>query len=243
MTHSNIPSAFPDLPEDPDLLPEIPGGWHDVEIALDGKSVRMYRPRDPDLFLDDAQVHQENARHDYMPYWAYLWPSSIPMSNAVLRAPWPVGAEVLELGAGIGLVGLAAAGRGDRVTFSDYDRTALHVCRLNTRLNGLSDPELWQLDWRSRTQRTFPVLIGCEVTYDATLHEPLLDTIAALLAPDGLCWLGDPGRYQSEFFYQKAQARGFQLRLLDQHQQPVDGIRNGEFHLLELKHPSTGSVT
>lgn len=235
MQFDEVPSGFPVLPEHPDHLPDIPGGWNQVEITLGGRPIQLFRPKDPDLFLDDAEVQRENAKNDYMPYWAFLWPSAIPMAEAVLNAPWPVGTPVLELGAGVGLVGLAAAVRGDCVTFSDYDQTALHLCRVNARLNGVPEVDLWHLDWRNITPRQFPVLIGCEVTYDAALHEPLLDTIAALLAPDGVCWLGDPGRYQSQFFQQKVTERGFRLRRLDRHGQDAEAVSPGELQILEIR--------
>ncbi|SFJ07089.1 class I SAM-dependent methyltransferase [Planctomicrobium piriforme] len=237
-----LPSAFPVLSSNPDELPAVPGGWQHVEIPIGQRSLKLHRPLDPDLFLDDAKVQSENSRHDYMPYWAFLWPSSVPMANLVLNAPWPVGTNVLELGAGIGLVGLAAALRGDRVTFSDYDHTALHMCRLNARLNGLPDPELWFLDWRDVPARQFPVIVGCEVTYDAGLHEPLLDAISALLAPDGVCWLGDPGRYQAKFFYDKAAARGFHLQLFNAAGERQTALSSGEFQLLAITRTS-GSAT
>ena len=49
-----------------------------------------------------------------MPYWPYLWPAAYAMSAAVLRENWPPGAAALEIGAGIGLVGLAHRGRTAR---------------------------------------------------------------------------------------------------------------------------------
>lgn len=233
----SFPSAFPVLSDNPDSLPEIPGGWRKSEIVIGEQILQLHQPTDPDLFLDDEKVHSENAKNDYMPYWAFLWPSSVPMASAVLNAPWPVGSSVLELGAGIGLVGLAAALRGDDVTFSDYDRTALHLCRVNARLNNLKDPELLFLDWRDVPQRTFEVLIGCEVTYDAQLHDALLSAIDQLMEPNGICWLGDPGRYQAQFFFEKAKAKGFQLRLLNAEGQQQQSLSSGAFQILELRKP------
>jgi predicted nicotinamide N-methyase len=232
----NSPSAFPNLPVDADALPEIPGGWHRETLDVADRSLTLFRPGNPDLFLDDEQVHAENSRNDYMPYWAFLWPSAVTMATAVVKSPdWPAGSEVLELGAGTGLVGLAGLLRGDRVVFSDYDRTALHLCRLNARLNGLGDPELLHLDWREQTSRRFSVMIGCEVTYDATLHETLLDLLERMLLPGGICWLGDPGRYQSRFFFEKAQRRSFDLELTDGQGTVVSEITPGEFHLLKIR--------
>ncbi|WP_437229157.1 class I SAM-dependent methyltransferase [Planctomicrobium sp. SH661] len=227
-------SAFPHLPESPDQLPEIPGGWTEQEIQVGPASIRLMRPSDPDLFLDDAQVHRENEKNDYMPYWAFLWPSAIKMAAAVLNAEWPVGTSVLELGAGIGLVGLASQLRGDHVTYSDYDATALHLCRLNARNNQLPNPDLLQLDWREVPNRTYPVLMGCEVTYDAALHEPLLKLIQRMLAPGGVCWLGDPGRYQAQFFYQLAVDHGFRVRIQNERGEECPTPLSNEFQILKL---------
>jgi len=234
-----LPSAFPELPECADTLPAIPGGWTPQEWEIGPHRLKLMRPADPDLFLDDVHVHQANEKNDYMPYWAFLWPSAVKMAAAVLQADWPVGTSVLELGAGIGLVGLASLKRGDKVTFSDYDATALHLCRLNARLNGLPDPQLLKLDWRQIPDQRFPVLIGCEVTYDAPLHEPLLEFIEQILEPGGVCWLGDPGRYQAQNFFDRATARGFRVRVVDEsgvcHHQPLSNA----FQILKLDQASS----
>lgn len=234
-----ISSAFPQLPESADELPPIPGGWTPHTVQVGTTQVRMFRPENPDLFLDDEHVHRANARNDYMPYWAFLWPSALKMATTVLQADWPVGTPVLELGSGIGLVGLASLLRGDQVTFSDYDATALHLCRLNARLNGLPDPELLELDWRHVPARRFPVLIGCEVTYDAALHLPLLDLIERMLAPQGVCWLGDPGRYQSRFFHDHAIKRGFRVRIQNEAGQQCELPLSNEFQILKLDRVSS----
>ncbi|WP_437202447.1 class I SAM-dependent methyltransferase [Planctomicrobium sp. SH664] len=204
-------------------------------LSIADRSIQLMRPAVPDLFLDDEQLQTENDRNDYMPYWAFLWPSAEKMAAMLLQhAEWPIGTELLELGAGIGLVGLAALLRGDRVTFSDYDPTALHLCRLNARLNGCADPDLLLLDWRDAVDRQFPVIIGCEVTYDAATHGVLLETLQKMLAPGGVCWLGDPGRYQAPFFARLAEERGFALEWRDASGQPGNPESILGFQLLRL---------
>ena len=229
-----VPSAFPALPDCADTLPIIPGGWTSYDLPIADHVLKLIRPTNPDLFLDDVQVHEKNSQNDYMPYWAFLWPSAMKMAAAVLRAEWPMGTRVLELGAGIGLVGVASLLRGDRVTFSDYDSTALHMCRLNARLNGLPDPELLELDWRNVPRLQFPVLVGCEVTYDAALHLPLLKLIEQMLEPGGICWLGDPGRYQAQNFYQAAVDYGFCVQVLDESGNIFNSPLSGAFQILRL---------
>jgi len=234
----NVPSAFPDLPDCADVLPVIPGGWKQQELAIGEHSLKLMRPADPDLFLDDEQVHQANARNDYMPYWAFLWPGAIKMATAVMRADWPTGTRVLELGAGIGLVGLASLLRGDDVTFSDYDATALHLCRLNARLNNLQDPQRLLLDWREAPALQFPVLMGCEVTYDAASHGALLALIDQILEPAGICWLGDPGRFQTRNFYDAAVQYGFRVRIMNEAGEESPEPLSNCFQILKLDRKS-----
>jgi predicted nicotinamide N-methyase len=99
-------------------LPEIPGGWAAREIVVDRRNFRLTLPASPDAFLDDPAVRAASERDDYMPYWPYLWPAALSMAEAVARADWPAGTEVLEIGAGIGFVGLVALSRLRR----DVDR-------------------------------------------------------------------------------------------------------------------------
>lgn len=234
-------SAFPILPDDPERLPDVPGGWTVREIELTSGTLVLHCPADPDQFLDDPGVVAENRRHDYMPYWAFLWPASARMAEAMASAPWPVGSPVLELGSGVGLVGLAALLRGDAVTFSDYDRTALHLCRLNARSNRLPDPSTLLLDWRSPAVQQFPVIIGCEVTYDAALHEPLLDLLDRMLTDDGICWLGDPGRSQAPPFHRLAMDRGYAVHVRNERGEPLNGPSTAGFQILELRRPVNAS--
>ena len=56
------------------------------EFAFAGRSVRLIRPADPDRLLEDPGVLAWNARDDYMPYWAYLWPGAFLLAEAVGRA-------------------------------------------------------------------------------------------------------------------------------------------------------------
>lgn len=232
------PSAFPELPTNPDELPAIPGGWRCEEIVVGARTFLLQRPTNPDAFLDEDSVSAANQQNDYMPYWAFLWPSAITMARVILQsAPWPAGASVLEVGAGIGLVGLAALARGDAVTFSDYDFTALHLCRLNARLNSLPEPALLQLDWRTPGTDTFDVILGCEVTYDAPTHGDLLRVIHQQLSPNGICWLGDPGRFQGAAFHRAALQAGFAVRILDEHGTGLAKPSSQGFQIFELRHP------
>ena len=219
-------------------LPSIPGGWGSEIVSACGRTLDLWLPKKPDAFLDDPEVIEANKRDDYMPYWATLWPGAKIMSNVIDRAPWPCDVELLELGAGVGLVGLMAQTFGTRVVFSDYDPVAVQVCRYNAVRNQLPDPEVLTLDWRTPPDRQFEAILGCEVTYDPQLLEPLLNTLSVMLAKTGVCWLGDPGRFWSKQFFHQASAR-FHVRILDRDLRESSFPSDREFQIFELRWPQT----
>lgn len=217
-------------------LPSIPGGWKSIPFELPGRSIELIAPAEPDRFLDDPDVVAANQRDDYMPYWSYLWPAAPPFARALLRAPWPVRTTILDLGSGIGLTGVASLIRGDRVVFSDYDAQSLLLCRHNAVRNGLNDPETLLLDWRAPVDRRFPVITGCEVTYEARNHEPLINLLRQMLADDGMAWIADPGRFHAPAFHGLALSAGFSVRILDEELNELSEPRSNAFQIMELRH-------
>ncbi|WP_292129155.1 50S ribosomal protein L11 methyltransferase, partial [Mesorhizobium sp.] len=74
------------------------------------------------------------------PYWAYAWAGGAVLARYVLDRPSTVaGRRVLDLGAGSGLVGIAAARAGAReVTAAEIDRNGIVALRLNAEANGVA---------------------------------------------------------------------------------------------------------
>jgi|GEM_PF-446631 len=202
-------------------LPTVPGGWATSEVQVGDRQIQLLLPANPDAFLDDPQVQQANSESDYMPYWTYLWPAARHMAKLVLDEPWRPGTPTLELGSGIGLVGIAALATGLRVTFSDYDRTSLLAAEQNALRNDLKADAAVLLDWRtpeaSSLQGRFKLILGCDVIYEVALHEHLLNVLDRHLEDDGVCWLGDPGRSAFNAFRERATRRGYSIDLHDEH--------------------------
>ena len=217
-------------------LPVVPGGWSINSIDVGGEPIELTQPATPDAFLEDPEVLDANSRDDYMPYWSYLWPAAVSMAEGLRHAGWSKGTEVLELGCGVGLVGLAALRQGWRVTLSDHDPIAVECAMFNARRNGLADRATpLVLDWRAPLIRKWPVILGCEVTYEARNHPVLLDLLDKMLAPDGVCWFADPGRSQAPRFVSRAVDRDFQVRMLDQEAQSR-GLETGTgFQIIEVR--------
>jgi SAM-dependent methyltransferase len=169
--------------------------------------IRVVRPADPDRLLDDPGVVDWNRRDDYMPYWAYVWPASYLLAEAVAREKWPEGAggqqlEVLEIGCGLGLAGLVALARGLRVQFSDYDRTPLEFVARSVVENGFDESRyrVRLLDWRNLPAERFPVILGADVTYEARLVPLVASVLAEMLAPDGVGLIASPYRVADRGF-------------------------------------------
>lgn len=225
----------PALGTTPEGLPDVPGGWAEREWTIEGHHFRLVLPSSPDAFLDDAAVHAAFDHDGYMPYWAYLWPASLKMAATILRRDWPAGAEVLELGAGIGLVGLAGLARGLHVTFSDYEPKAVELAQYNARRAGYSQVSGVVLDWRNPLPKQFSWIWGCELLYEDRNHEPLLQLTRAMLAPGGTAWYVDGGRAKAERFCKLLPEFGLSYQLYDEEFQPLQVPRVGRYQLIQVQ--------
>ena len=227
------------MPLDSADLPPLPCGWAERQYSIAGRVFKLAVPDRPDALLDDPSVRVANCQDDYMPYWAYLWPAAIHMAKAVLLADWPEGSRVIELGCGLGLVGIAALAKGHRVAMTDYEPKATVVARYNARINGFSEEneekvETFELDWRRPPQITYPIILGCDLLYEQRNLLPILDLLEVMLEPRGICWLADGGRSVAHQFWYLARERGFHVTMRDyeRHELMKPGLH---YQLFELQ--------
>ncbi len=208
--HSALPiiavAAAPRFMETPDsAIPHIGR----VEVFIDDVTFQIDRPTDADRLLDDPTIRDANVADDYMPYWADIWPAARMMAKVVLREDWskrladgPV--QVLELGCGLGVAGLAALHRGLDVIFTDYDITAIRFAERNAKLNGFTRFRTMPLDWRCPPDDLkVPVILAADLTYELRNIDPLLALIRKMLLPGGVCLLTDPDRTPAPFLRQR----------------------------------------
>ncbi|MGD2016509.1 MAG: methyltransferase [Planctomycetota bacterium] len=210
-------------------LPDLAGGWtRQSHLVAEDLTVELFVPAAPDELLDDEAVIERNEFNDSMPYWAWLWDSAPAMARRVAAAPLPAGARVLELGAGLGLVGIAAAraARGPvELALTDHDPLSLAVLPLNADLNGLGGVRVWNLDWRElerAEEGEFDLILGCDVAYEARLQDPLLDVLERYQAADGVALFADPGRTRLPGFLRRARARGLAVAVEDGEGRPAE---------------------
>jgi predicted nicotinamide N-methyase len=178
-------------------------------VIVEGRTFLIERPAESDKLLDHPAVRSAFAADEYMPYWADLWPAARMLAKALLRETWPPGLHALEVGCGLGLPGVVALARGMRVTFSDYDATALRFAADNARLNGFDHFDLLQMDWRFPPAGfQVPLLLASDLIYEMRNVAPLVSLIKQVLAPGGECLLTDQDRVPSHVLRETLTAEG-----------------------------------
>src|SRR5262249_48358442 len=136
-----------DLP--PERAEAFAGPTVREKVVVEEHTFLIERPDEIHAIPNHHSLRAAFAEGEYVPYWTDLWPASRMLAKAVLREPWPPGIEVLEVGCGLGLPGVAALARGLRVIFSDYDLAALEFAARNARLNKLEQFRVLRLDWHA----------------------------------------------------------------------------------------------
>src|SRR5437660_1342324 len=68
------------------------------------------------------------------------------------------------------------------------------------------------------------------------IHRPRNpDLLARRLAVDGVCWLSDPGRYQSAMFWRRALERGYQGSVFDESGAEISEPSSRGFQIMKLR--------
>ncbi len=216
-------------------LPVIPGGWTSREVTVGSQAFRLTLPADPNQFLSDpVTLASRPDDDDYAPYWPHLWTSALPMASAIASANWTGATRTLELGCGVGLVGLAGLASGLDVTFSDYEPHAVQLALYNAHANGFDKARSLVLDWREPISERYPLILACDVIYDVRDHVPLLDLLATMLDGGGRCWIGDAGRQTAASFIELAHRRNFDVELRDEHGNRMPEPHVGRFQLMRI---------
>ncbi len=125
------------------------------------------------------------------PYWAFAWAGGQALARYVLDNPAIVaGKHVLDIGAGSGLVAIAAAKAGAAsVLAADIDSFSCAAIRLNAATNQCA-MTVTQEDLIGTNHGWDVILVG-----DLFYERPLAERLLAWLAPLGVpALLGDPGR-------------------------------------------------
>lgn len=149
-----------------------------------------------------------------LPLWAKVWPASIVLGR-FLRKFQPEGKTMLEIGSGMGVCSLVAAGHGFKsITCTDLIPDAVNFARANILRNNLQDiVSARRLDITAPQGGDAPgwdMIAASELLYLADLHRPLLKFVNRHLAPGGKAFFcSDLARARSPF--KKLAAKTFKI--------------------------------
>lgn len=128
---------------------------------------------DPSTMQRPFSAEETQRLLDEPPYWCFCWASGLALAQWILQHPEQVaGKRVIDVGAGSGIVALAAKLAGAKSAVAcDLDLTALQACRANAELNQL---ELCYSEDLFSEAEPYDVLFAADVLYDAA-NLPLLN--------------------------------------------------------------------
>lgn len=181
----------------------------DVTLAIQQRSVHLTKIADLDVLLEEIDT-VTFAEDERLPYWAELWPSSVALARYTAQCLDVHGRQVLELGCGLGLVGVVAALQGARVLCTDYEPDALAFARHNARCNASRGIRFRLVDWRRPAlRRRYDYILASDVIYEARNFGPLVALLQRFLARGGAAVFAEPGRPHAVPFFALLRQRGF----------------------------------
>ena len=185
----------------------------ETTVVVGGRRVDILHPASAEDLIDEADF----ALDERLPYWAELWPSAKVLAERLLRQEG-AGRTLIELGCGSGLVATCASLSGFEVVVSDYYEDATRFARVNAWRNHAPVPGALILDWRALPPATnrYDVVVASDVLYERAYGNLVAQAIAALLGPDAVALLADPGRVGRDEFLRGLPGLGLVVRRRDE---------------------------
>ena len=174
----------------------------DVEAFIMGNMPLVPVPSIPGISLHTAQPSSglwrllgQGGCGAHSPYWAYPWAGGAALARHFFAHPETVrGRSVLDLGAGSGLVAIAAVKAGAAsVIAADIDPLAAVAAKLNAAANDV-DVSVVQDDLTKGLPPAVDVIAVGDLFYDRELALRVTEFLDRCLASGIEILVGDPGR-------------------------------------------------
>ncbi|TIS56132.1 MAG: methyltransferase [Mesorhizobium sp.] len=156
---------------------------------------RLIEWTENEVEVDDLAEPDEDAPEMQPPYWAYAWAGGAVLARYILDRPETVaGRRVLDLGAGSGIVGIAAAKAGAReVIAAEIDRNGVAALGLNAAANGVAITVTGE-DVTAGPPPAVDLVMAGDLFYAYDVAERVTPFLDRCLAAGIGVLIGDPGR-------------------------------------------------
>lgn len=183
-------------------------------LRIGEKKIRLLKIADLEEFLDGKDPFADVTE---FPFWIRLWDAAMILAYVLGSQPNPEGKRLLELGAGLGAPGLAAAAAGFDVTISDYEDIIMDFQKVSAAASGLKGIQFTHLDWLNPPKmEPFDALAGAEILFRDEFFQPLLNVFSTFLKEDGSIYLAHDAKRQSLPKFLKLAQNDFDIGLKEQ---------------------------
>ena len=161
------------------------------QLELPNRSLTITYVDDVDTLLERITPEQFDE-DERLPYWADIWPSAYALALYSQHLELEK-KNVLELGSGVGMAGVAFASEGAHVVFSDYEDEALKFCTLNAMQNNIDTFSTKNIDWRNPTYNSaFDCIIGADIVYEEQQFIPVIHMLKRYLSVSVNAYIAEP---------------------------------------------------
>ncbi|WP_123289463.1 class I SAM-dependent methyltransferase [Desulfosoma caldarium] len=173
-----------------------------VNVKIGSDLLRILQLADFEDYVGKL-AQKEYLTLEDLPLWAKVWEASFVMASYWAHQPVVPGRRILEIGTGIGVLGVFMASKGHRVTLSDINEDALLFARANVLLNGCEgNADVQRIDWNDTfLGEPYHVIVGSEVVYDRATYPALVRFLDQALVPGGTIFLAKNTQLQAPGFF------------------------------------------
>ena len=171
-----------------------------TRTVIQGRPFTFLRPLNIERFMNEEDPLKG------FPLWAKIWEASYLLADQLAQRKVEAGKRYLEIGCGIGVVGIVVSCFGHEVTMTEGDRHALQFAQANARINHCEEARIVELDWNKDVlEGRFDCIFGSEIVYHERDFDPLLRLFQRLLKPEGEILLSSEARSITVQFYREMQ--------------------------------------
>ena len=177
---------------------------HFKSLHIGDTTIHLLKPAEIEEFL---QGRESSTDARAFPFWAKLWEASVVLAHLLAATPERQGRRLLDLGAGLGLSGIAAARAGYDAVLADKEQVILDFQQVSAAASGCQGARHILFDWLQPPKiGTFDVIGGAEILSGEEFLDPLLDICKNYLADGGTIYLAhDVRRKCLPIFLRKAE--------------------------------------